>query len=244
VSSPRRERKFKPSEIVAQNEQMVGGWKGRLVELMRERGLSQRQLSDASDLGSSTVRHLVVKAETLTLETALRLANTLDVSIAYLLFGVRSSVEGGDALPGQRVHLIGVAMPDDEPKAMPTGEHGVVSVTTSQVDGGILHALKIANDAMAPVGPVGMIQPDKVLLSGDVVVWSETLPEVGQLCIARVNMSGRTQTVCRLLTINDQGAHFLAANNVSFGRLPIDSSSPDGSVKVIGTVSLTIRQVN
>lgn len=217
------------SRITHANDTAIAGWKDRILSEMEKQDLSQRGLSLKANLGPTSVRHLLTQADTMTLETARRIANALNVPIAYLTAGVLHSVEGGGDAAGRRVRLLQVHLPHEDPAKAPPADRGVVAIPAANLPDK-LYAMKITNAAMRVVGTNGDVSPDQIVLPGDVVLWSpQATPEPGSLVVARIG----DVLACRQLALTDENKHQLVAWNSAFGRVIAKPSEILGRVLAI-----------
>lgn len=63
-------------------------WKQRILDEMQAQGLSQRRLAKKSKLGSTSIRHILLKAGTISLETCIKVATALGCTPEYIAFGL------------------------------------------------------------------------------------------------------------------------------------------------------------
>lgn len=69
---------------------MIQGWKTRLIEAVEAaiaRGRSQRSLGEAAGLGPNFITQLRNSGRTPQLDSVIKLAQEIDVSLRYIIFG-------------------------------------------------------------------------------------------------------------------------------------------------------------
>jgi hypothetical protein len=84
-------------ELIAENDQIVTGWKNRIREELRQQKLTMKQLSRKAGLGDTTVQYILRHCDTASLETLRRLANALGICVVYLTYGVHRVVAPSEA---------------------------------------------------------------------------------------------------------------------------------------------------
>lgn len=218
------------TEHQRRNLSETAGWQERLVDYIKERGMSQRGLAGASGLGATTVRYLVSDAETLSLDTAREISNALNIPVKFLLTGERIILDTDGDLGEQRIKVIGVSSSYDPVDKVPTGEHGVVAIKVSDAKAH-MKAFKMQDASMHERGQNESISPDAVVANGDIVVWSkdEEWGAGSLVVVSEVYSKGKRLTV-RRLTLNDSGDMQASANDVDFGRVNVKPSDVLGAV--------------
>jgi SOS-response transcriptional repressor LexA len=216
------------TKIAVANNKAVAGWKVRISEQLSKQRLSQRKLASLSGLGSTSIRHLLTEADTVTLETMRRIANALNQPIYYMTAGVTNVVDGDDSEIKRRIRLLPVAFPTDDPDKVPDERPRLPAALAGRPDK--IYALKVTTGAMRPDRQNEPIAADEIVLPGDVVLWSPALAgEPGQLVVARI--SG--QLSVRKLVMTDEGKLQLVAWNSAFGRLFVKPADILGRVLVL-----------
>jgi len=220
---------LKSSKVTEANEIAAAGWKERIIEEMKSQRLSQRKLAQLSGLGSTSIRHLCNDASTVSLETAKRIANALNMPLSYVTAGVKGQVEG---LDGGSVRVLTVQRPDGKEEDALDYRVNHVAVMGGGAD---LKALRITDNSMSGFGMNGHTDPGTYVSKGDVVVYSEAIkPAPGELAVVR--LSGGLSV--RLLS-ESEGAKIQAVPlNASFVRQTLTAS------QVVGRVLLVHRDLS
>lgn len=91
---------------------MTGDWRGRLQAEIDKRGISYRRLSLDAGLGEAYVSELYRLGKDPTIGSLTKIAETLNVSVAYLMTGADVSREGEEFL------AILAELPDAEREAL------------------------------------------------------------------------------------------------------------------------------
>lgn len=230
-SKPMKKTAAKPSRIVEANEKAAAGWKDRIVEEMKNQRLSQRKLAELSGLGATSIRHLVVQAETISLESARRIANALNQPISYITAGVKGQVEGLDQ---GTVRVLAVDRPDGQQEDALDVRRGHVAVIMGYGLPNDLHALRVTDSAMTIHGVNGHADPATQLTKGDVVIYApESTPAPGELTVVRLGQS----LVPRILVQTEDGKYQALALNASFSRAAV------GAQQIVGRVVQIVRNV-
>lgn len=74
------------------------GWKARLEEALEQSGRSKRSVSLAAGLGPGYVHSILKEGKDPTIENLIAVANALNVSLSYLLYGYDVSKEAEEIL--------------------------------------------------------------------------------------------------------------------------------------------------
>lgn len=88
------------------------GWKTRLEEALEKSGRSKRSVSLAAGLGPGYVHSIIKEGKDPTIENLMAVANVLNVSLSYLLYGYEVSKEAEEILsllerkPQQRAAIL------------------------------------------------------------------------------------------------------------------------------------------
>lgn len=88
------------------------GWKTRLEEALEKSGRSKRSVSLAAGLGPGYVHSILKEGKDPTIENLIAVANALEVSLSYLLYGYDVSKETEEILsllekrPQQRAAIL------------------------------------------------------------------------------------------------------------------------------------------
>ena len=220
---PKKSGSQKTSTIVAANEAAVAGWKQRIVGEMAAQKLSQRKLAQLSNLGSTSIRHIVNQADTISLETAKRIANALNVPIGYVTAGIKGNVEG---LESGTVKVLNVERPDGSKEdALDAGRAQVAVVAGGRMPPE-LRALRVVDNSMNGTSLNGATDPAMQLQKGDVIIWSPDLKAApGQLAVVR----HQSQLLCRLLMETETGLHAVPLSP-AFVRTSVKPADVMGSV--------------
>ena len=163
------------------NDKLVAGWRDRIEKTMKAERLSMRKLGILAGLGSTTIRHTLTQAETITLDSLRRIANAMGTSVVYLSFGVGAVEGGGDVARGVRV--LPIFGPDDAHKDVPDVDRGYVAVPQAKYPADT-KALLVTNTAMTVEGMNAPVPPACVVLQGDVVLFAPSQrAQPGGLCV-------------------------------------------------------------
>lgn len=226
----------KESSITRENDRQAETWQDRLRMSMRTAGMSQRKLARLANLGSTSVRHAVTKADTITIETLRRMANALNVPLGYLVTGSATVVEDfGDENPSLPKHVL--LLPIHGMHEVPGADYdrGYVAAD-ARTAGDMPFALEQGDNSMVGIGSNYAPDPHDIVLQGDVVVYdTDATPEPGVLVVVNMGDSVRPKYSCRLLEW-DEGEFYAAALTRSFGRSAI---APE---EVVGVVTSTHRR--
>jgi hypothetical protein len=68
-------------DLIAENDQMVTGWKNRIREELCRQKVSMKVVSRKAGLGDTTLQYILRNSDTVNLETMRRLANALGVQV-------------------------------------------------------------------------------------------------------------------------------------------------------------------
>ena len=225
-------RPTKDSAITRENDRQAGSWQSRIREVMVTKGMSQRKLARLAGLGSTSVRHAVTKADTITIESMRRIANAMNVPLAYLATGTAVVVEDqSETSPDMPKQII--ILPVHGAHEEPGLDHGRGSVAVSAWDVGTApYALEMGDNSMVGTGSNYPPDPADVVLAEDVVIYDTDTPaEPGMLVVVD---TGAPKYTVRLLEY-DEGDYYAAALTRSYGRIPIELDD------VLGVVKLTTR---
>src|SRR5581483_5389721 len=157
----------------SENQRLVGGWRDRLKMAMDKRNVSQRRLSQDSGLGPTTVRHLILQANTVSLDTCARLADGLGISVTWLMtgqHGVSDSTGNGDP---KVVRALPIWTSMDVERAEPAGGE-FVAVRSADYPADV-RALRVPDQGLIPEGANLPPPPETILASGDIVLFTRTL---------------------------------------------------------------------
>ena len=208
-------------------------WKDRIRAEIKAQKRSQRSVSLAAGLGHSSLRYLLTNADTLSLDTAQKLADTLGVSVKEILTGEKARVKADKDLGRVGVRLVGIR----EPVYRPTGDpEGFVAVP-ERLCPEITHAFRQHDSSMVDRGNNMPPDPETVVLKDDIVVWSpEKEPEAGKLAIVGdVGPHGRTGRLTVRTLSMESGRWQAIANDTSHGRqnLDIDFDVAGGVIAIV-----------
>ena len=218
------------------NTEQVNGWKDRLKDGLKRRRISQRKLAVEAGLGATSMRYIISDAETITLSTALGIANALNVPIKELLTGEKLIIEvGGDM--EERIAVVGIADRGDDIKAPADGKNGVAAIA---IKGKLKNIRAFLQDdsSMEAHGANEMVPVDMTVAQGDIVIWSPDLkPRPGTLAVVRERHgpSGSWVSV-RKIVIDDNGDYRAIANDADYGRPVIKREDVLGGVLVVQRV--------
>ena len=209
---------IKESSITRENDRQAATWQERIRNVMAEQGMSQRKLAKLAGLGSTSVRHAVSKADTITIETLRRIANAMNVPLAYLTTGSAVTIDDhGETDPSMPKSII--VLPIHGMHEVPGYDYGRGYAYVDARSVGMLpFALEVGDNSMVGTGSNYQPDPADIVLPGDVVIYDmDADPEPGLLVIVDTGDSVRPKYVVRMLEYDD-GEYYAAALTRSFGR--------------------------
>jgi len=216
----------------SENQRLVGGWRDRLKMAMDKRNVSQRRLSQDSGLGPTTVRHLILQANTVSLDTCARLADGLGISVTWLMtgqHGVSDSTGNGDP---KVVRALPIWTSMDVERAEPAGGE-FVAVRSADYPADV-RALRVPDQGLIPEGANLPPPPETILASGDIVLFTRTLqPDSGRLVVALAQRGA----VVRRASYREDGRVDLLSNHHLFPKVTVEPK------KILGVVIGLMRRM-
>lgn len=210
----------KQSALEKENIKLVAGWRDRIKDAMKGQRVSQRKLAQLAGLGTTSIRHLLLHADTTTLHTLLKIANALNLPVGYLATGQTVKVDDRaqvDPKINRTIKILPLLNDDD---------FVVVSGSTLPDD---LEAMVVKTHAMVAFGNNEPVDAADQISAGDVVVFSpSTAPAIGDAFVCEVPPSGDLDV--RVLTMNDENMLVALAYDTRHGRFQIPQSKARGKV--------------
>jgi len=206
--------KPKVSNLERENIKLVSGWRDRIKDSMKAKRVSQRKLAQIAGMGTTSIRHILMHADTTTLHTLLRIANALDLPIGYLATGQTVSVDDKanlDPKINRTIRILPLLNDDD---------FVVVSGATLPDD---LQAMVVKTHAMVAFGSNEAVDASDQISAGDIVAFSpSTVPSIGDAFVCEVPPSGQLDVRC--LSMNDENMLVALAYDVRHGRFEISKT--------------------
>ena len=230
-------KRVKKSQTYALNNFMSEIWQTKLRETLKKRRLSQRALAEKAGMGSTSIRHMVSKAHTVTLESLKRISDAVDLPLSYFVTGNTYLTLDMGVGEDDVIHKIFV-LPIFGPRDNPPGEnHGKGWVSVPEKDAGVApYAFQSGDNSMAGEGanyPVSYLQ---CIGPQDVCVFDAQLaPTPGQTILANLGTPKEPIWAARVYE-EDGDEMFASALSRSFGRKCIQAD------EIFGTLATVVRR--
>lgn len=229
-------KRSKKTPLSSMNSRMGDVWKGKLKHMLKTKRMSQRALAEKAGLGSTSIRHMVNKADTVTVESLKRVADAVDMPLTYFISGnafVVQDMAGEDLVTASKIFVLPIHGPHDEP-----GEshgHGFVTIPEKQA-GTAPFAFQSGDGSMLATGANYPVDPLTVIAGTDVVIYdANTKPSPGSQVVVDISDDGEDPIWAVRVLEQDDEQWYAAALSRSHGRKRIDKG------KVVGTVTFVFR---
>lgn len=222
----------KPAESLLEkrNIEAYSGWKLRIKKMMEKRKISASALSVmVSESGNrSSLNYTLGAAQDVDFKTLLRVSNALNVDLAWLATGATPTqgltVTDPDEEPPLRV--LSIFRADDVEQDAPREDNGKIAIVAGRGTASA-RALLVTDTSMVPERQNEPVSPARVVLSGDVVIFSQgQRAEVGELAVVK----GARGAMVRVLAQADDGRLMAVALNSSFARVHLKEADVLGPV--------------
>jgi len=209
------------------------GFQKRISDELAARKMSMRKLSAAAGLGATTIRNCIEVADTISLDTAIKIANALNIPVKALLLGERVIIKGADGLGDQRVRIVGISERTAGVDHPPSGDRGVALLQERGLPDQV-RAFRMGDSSMLERGQNEPIPASLVVAKDDVVVWAPGKGYTpGALAVVRESYGNKPGLTVRRIVVSDLGEMSAAANDIDFGRQPVSESAVLGAVIAI-----------
>lgn len=227
------------SELERENERLSKIWRIRVKEVMQAKKLSQRKLAEQADLGSTTIRHLLSKAETVSIETLKRICDAVDVPLQYVLgdsSGILTDMTERDPFVPKRFLVLPVHKSDEKPGT--DNGHDYIAMCEKDV-GAMAYALEMSDRSMEGTGSNFALNPAHVIMQGDAVVYRPAeSANIGDLVVLDISQTGKPKYSVRILEAGSEAGEYIASSTTP--GFSVMSVSLD---KVVGVVLCVLRRV-